>query len=486
MKPISKEIFYIFSVSIIFASLLLLARMSIYSPSENNSLGWWGWFDQSQYLKQMIIISSEGLKNSMSNSFYPPGYMIVPAIIYKMANFFSPESVLFTYNILLNSISLALLSGCLEGKKKWIFLVIVLTLVWNIELLATTLFIPWSSSISLFTASICVWSLCSFKENNLSIKRRLLLIISLSFAFSIQLHTRPQDFAILSAALVISFFIQRKNTIKNDFVTLLLPTISLFVCCESLWYLNAGSFSLGGSLYDKPVHSFVFSGIYYKLSSMLIGGDSWGYLPSSIFSNSPVLYFVIVITLIYAFISKNVFAIFMSFLWMLIYGAFSDLGLHNFVRFLLLHYYKFVFFVLIYLFLKDFNWNKLLYTSICSCILAYLLPFGGEYSQFGSSYKTDEGYLFKFDNGINVNPGDIYFISSILENNIQETLFNVPHLKVNGDYILPMKDYRVFQGDNGVYIHFFKEFGTVYDIELDSELYQDNVVFETNFFQLIY
>ncbi|WP_147270558.1 hypothetical protein [Marinomonas foliarum] len=466
---------------------------SKYTPGNLTELGWWGWYDQGEYLKQMVRIANDGLSDSIRNSAYPPGYMLIPGLALGFSNFLGfgiDEGTIFNlYNLILCSISVTFLTICLDGKKKVYFLTFFFLLLINIDILATTFFIPWSSSISLFSAATCVYILNVAKSLvNMDLMKRYMIILIFSLSFSLLLHTRPQDFVIFSMSFSFGYLYISRFEIKAQIFKFIIPCVIVFLISECVWYFYMDGFSLGGSLYDKPKHSFFLNeSTLYKISAMLIGGDSWGRLSISTFKESQFLFLLLLFTFIYGFFTKAIFPIIASILWLLIYLAFSDFGLHNFMRFLLLHYYKAVFLVLLFYFVKGFEPKLLFLASVLCLITVFLLPIKNKYSFISAAkdvYIEQKAFSSFELNSKSIEKGDIFFVSSLIENKVQDVLMHIPVLYVDGVRVEKIKDYRMYQGNKGVYIHFFKNYENVNNVSIGLNMFGILDEFDVGFYSL--
>lgn len=67
---------------------------SVFVPGHSNSLGWWGWWDQSQYLRSADALAHGNL--DPSEHWYPLGYSVLGAILFRWV----PQHAFFVPNLL--------------------------------------------------------------------------------------------------------------------------------------------------------------------------------------------------------------------------------------------------------------------------------------------------------------------------------------------------------------------------------------------------
>ena len=124
--------YLIFAILLIF---LMLNYEGFPGVSSEHPLGFFGWYDQGQYLKQLKDLMSNGV-TALSSGIYPPGYMILAIPFTIFSQFFTDNY--FQYSlIVLNTIlvisSVIIFSHTL-GKNKAIFFLLLLSFLIGIYL----------------------------------------------------------------------------------------------------------------------------------------------------------------------------------------------------------------------------------------------------------------------------------------------------------------------------------------------------------------
>ena len=362
--------YLIFAILLIF---LMLNYEGFPGVSSEHPLGFFGWYDQGQYLKQLKDLMSNGV-TALSSGIYPPGYMILAIPFTIFSQFFTDNY--FQYSlIVLNTIlvisSVIIFSHTL-GKNKAIFFLLLLSfLIGFSDIVRNALIIPWSSSVTLFVASLFYYIISS---DGIMFKQRLneiAILIFYGIMLSILLHTRPQDFVIISfsSVLYLIFTFYKYNGIGRN---VYIPILS-FVLVEIVFYILADGLAFGG-IYSNSEHSFLINGHFDKLLGIISGDQTYGILSQSLMDRGVTLAVVIVTIFIAGIVFSKVEIKVALILWFVIYLSFSDFGPHNFTYYELFHYFKTPLIISLAVFIKSCSYNKMFALSVLTFLT--LIIFG--------------------------------------------------------------------------------------------------------------
>ena len=181
-----------------FAMALTLAYVVLYlgfpatpgnSPGQH-PLGWWGWFDQSQYLKSALAFRAGNL--DPSEHFYPPVYPLIGAAFL----FISSGHFYFVINLVcLLWFAYVFVWIAEEYISKWMaILIFILTSVTNFTIFQNYL-IPWTSTFSTGLLATGLLGLMATRPTTAMQQARITtpVIVMAAFALGMVVPTRPAD-----------------------------------------------------------------------------------------------------------------------------------------------------------------------------------------------------------------------------------------------------------------------------------------------------
>lgn len=468
-----------FLSAVVLAGMLLssfLYKSNFPNPGSDDSIGWWGWYDQGVYLQQMVEIQNEGLSKS-KEQVYPPSYMVLSIATKKVLSFIgidktNGESIFLTNQFLVFLTFLALLFNLSLFRAIFFLLYLFFLAVFSSDV-AGSLYVPWSSTVTLLCC-VVLYQLYHHREAllKLELTKRILISFIAALLLSITFHSRPQDFALISSSLAISVMIESRKGLLLLFKQILIYLLVCFVLFELAWFYFADGLALG-NIYTKSSHSFVFNFVPEKLYGVFVSDYRYGDFSYGFFQKSPLLFISIILPLVFSLCFGTVFFKVYFFLWVILYLSFSDFGPHNFLNFLLFHYFKTVFILSIYESCRFFSLNKIIKSSTFVVFLLFI-PVSYSYSvvdSFSSFYAGDETSSVTMDEELNIRKGDVYFIRNVkFKDNISahHALFQNVQIKMNNDFITYMRDYRAFAASDGIYIHFFTDFYGVKTISMSE------------------
>lgn len=442
-------------------------------------LGWFAWADQGQYLNQLKSLMNIGV-STLNEGVYPPGYIILAFPIAMFLQFFSDnynEIAITVLNTILVISSVYIFMHAMNKNKAVLFLIMLLVLFCFLDsdIVRNSLIIPWSSSVTLFVSSLFYYII---SVDGVMFKKRLnemVIFILYGVMLSILLHTRPHDFVIISFASIIYliFTFYRYNNIGLNvylaFLSFALSEIGFYLLVDGLAF---------GSLYVETRHSFSISGNFDKLLGIIGGDQSYGIRSQSLLDRGVIAAVVIITVFIAGVAFSRVEIKIALILWFVIYLAFSDFGPHNFLVYELFHYIKTPFMLSLIVFINNITFNKLFLLSLLTFLLLSLSVFT-KINFKNILYKTEKISVSENIWEISTNNNiEGIFVSGLLpklKNNFLNILFSPPAVTINNVKLTAFKDYRVFVGDSGIYIHFFSKLPYFFRLAIDTKkLKQDS------------
>lgn len=460
-------------VQLLFA-MLLVYFVVVYpgfpGANQDHPLGYFGWWDQGQYLKQLRDLLSSGV-SGLNSGFYPPGYMILALPFAKFLQFFTnsyAEFALIALNTTLVILSVVIFAGRLAGAKAVLFILALSFLIVFSDVVRNALIIPWSSSLTLFVASLFFYIVSSDRIMFKRSSKEIIILIFYGMLLSILLHTRPQDFAIisLSSILYLIFTIYKTSSVgRNVYVAFI-----SFTLVEVVLYLLADGLTFG-SVYGTSQHGFLFGDHIDKFLGIISGDQTYGTMSQSLLDRGVVEGTLIVMLILAGIIFGKIEIKVALILWFVIYLAFSDFGPHNFLRYELFHYFKTPLILSLVVFISSFTYSRMLILNVLTfVVLLFHTRINFTDIQYGLEKVSANESIWEVSTNDNV---DGLFISGLttidaLNSGTQNILFVPPSITVNNVKLVPFKEYRVFQGSSGIYIHFFSKQPYHYRLRLDT------------------
>lgn len=431
----------------------------------NHPLGWWGWYDQGEYLKLLKLILSDG-RIALNAGAYPPGFAVVSMPISMLLEPFVQESAgygLIVTNGMLVFTSLVVFSCAMKEYRAVIFVLMCIALVIFIPAIRNALIIPWSSSVSLLVTSIFFY---------IVIRRRLIfdlnyfsifIFLGYGLLLSLLLHTRPQDFATISLASLIYLL---TSIFKGKFPSIVFVAIVCFLFSELILYFLTGDFALG-AMYGKSPHTFIPLGVFDKFIGLISGDISYGVDSMSFHNNSPVAWVFILGILIFGFILSPLPFKVLLVSWAAVYLSFSDLGPHNLLKYELVHYLKSPILLSLSTSILYFNYTRLLVSSLVVLMLT-MLRLDVVFSSGTESMDLLSSGSLKFYNVKIPSHSDGLYVSPVAPLDKHKVFFDPPVIYLDDKKLLPFTDYRVFVGKSGFYFNFLTPQEGVFDVKMDT------------------
>jgi hypothetical protein len=445
-----------------FFALLLVLLFATYHPSYpgmSETAGWRGWYDQGKYLEQLVSILDGGLESVKGLYRYPPGLMLLSSWAYKLLHVVgfpvsTGYSLIFT-NAALGAAAFVLLGKTLRRKVRYIFLLACAFIFIVIPDFRYSLVIPWSSSVTLVTLAYTLYFSKFIQQSREH--TQLLLIFGLASAFSILFHTRPQDVVIVAVSFSVGYGVMM---FQRGEMRILAFQIAIFFACltalEFLWFFGAGWDLALGNIYTESQHAFFLDGALVKLFSTISGNDAYGAAGIAIIDRSPLLGVLCAFSFVTLMLLESLQLKIYGILWVLLYGSFSDFGPHNFMTYLLFHYFKPVFIVGL-LCLADRYTFRVAILSLVFALLLSKVEVSLLYDELAETRVTSNEPAIVFDiDVLEIEPGDIFYLSATFQFRSEERplFLYPPKMALNEKPLRPFKDYRYFPGSKGIYVHF--------------------------------
>lgn len=442
-------------------------------PGNNpeHPLGWFGWYDQGQYLKQLNNLMIIGV-STLNEGIYPPGYVTLAFPIATFLQFFTnnhTEYAIIALNTILVISSVYILMHAMDKNKAVLFLIMLSVLFCFSDVVRNSLIIPWSSSVTLFVASLFYY-IVSFDGVMFRKRSNEMAILFLYGAMlSILFHSRPQDFVIISFSsfLYLIFTFYKFNNIGRNVYLAFLS----FALSEIGFYLLVDGLALG-SIYADTQHSFSMSGNFDKLLGLIAGDQTYGIMSQGLLDRG-VISAIMIVAIFIAGVTFGRVEIKIAFiLWFVIYLSFSDFGPHNFLVYELFHYIKTPFILSLVVFSNNFVYKKLFVLSLLT-FSSLLLSLHAKINFTNVLYKTEiisvNENIWQISTNDNIDGIFISGLLPVLKINTPNILFVPPAVTINKVKLTAFKDYRVFAGDNGIYIHFFSELPYFFRLAIDTK-----------------
>jgi len=451
----------IYNSLIIFLTLLFLPTFQSVYPNLTEQ-GWWNWYDQGKYLEITKKFLEHGLP-AVKSEIYPPGYMVLSGLFFKAISVFStkitPSYSIIIANSFLISIGCLFLSLCLNKLRSNLFLIIFLAAVVLFPNFTNSFIYPWSTSVSFCSIAYVIYYIHYIRsEHDKILVNDIIHNALLALFFSFLLHTRPQDGLVIGTIFLISFlFYFRKDLIESIRKYGISPLL-FFLLFELLWFILADGLALG-TLYSQSPHSLYLDGVLFKLFGLIVGDIRFGITAQSALDVSPLFALFVTTSIVTSLIFGRLEIKLFSVGVLLLYGSFSDFGPHNFITYELVHYFKSALIVGIFTAISIEKPKKLIFPVMVSTLLLSI-NLNWEFQEknsYGIEFNGAKAIKFK-DNQIDA--GDILYISGLKEaptNYLEQVFFNPPAIFRGETPLKPFKDYRVFNGKKGIFIHFFKK-----------------------------
>ncbi|HBX7941091.1 MULTISPECIES: hypothetical protein [Enterobacteriaceae] len=201
--------------AIVFYCFFYLSNAALPGNNIHEPLGWWGWFDQGQYLKGALALSQFNF--SPENHYYPPLYPFMGSLFIKVLPvhpFFFIDGlafILFTYSFIKFSSRYC---------GFWLSMVLYAATVYFNKPIMDTFVVPWSTTCTITVFSVALLLFMYVKDRpGMSLARLNLAALGLSLDFGLLALARPIDALLasvfFSAFLVLSYSNDRRLPVKT-------------------------------------------------------------------------------------------------------------------------------------------------------------------------------------------------------------------------------------------------------------------------------
>ena len=336
--------------------------LSTYSGVPNNDptnpLGWWAYFDQSQYKNQVEDFLYG--KFEASKHFYPPAYAAIVALISKVSGISPENSFLFTDLSLFMGygyIFIQLMSKYIGPLSSAASLIVGIVFY---EIIEIQWIIPWTSTLSAFLIVCCLKLFDRYYDNHTnkewSVFNALLNACMLGMSVALLLPTRPGDFLAVGLPISFSYLLTfssslriPENPIKKINAISAMAGISTGIIVLIIYFVfNRVVF---GSIFGEYIHHVNNNGMYFsdlgeKFYSQLLDaypyygpqGDDWlSVIPLFLLSLIILIPTLFIGPIIFRLISVSVF------LALAVAYAYSDIVPTGTFRYFNIHYFKWFF-----------------------------------------------------------------------------------------------------------------------------------------------
>ncbi|MCG8672849.1 MAG: hypothetical protein MI867_25855 [Pseudomonadales bacterium] len=444
-------------------------------PGNNNQYpeGWWGWFDQGQYLKAALAFQSGDL--NASNFYYPPLYSFIGSFFHPILK----NHLFFAINILAFIwISFAFI----QIAKPYTGQTVAMLLFFATSIASLTIFrqytIPWTTTLATALLISGLLILSRFHQKSISEEDHLPSILSsvlFSFLLGLLVPLRPLEAVLAILTLYPAYvlllgiqawkreknFSSRASKLGQHFVGLFIGGLVGLIGFLLYNQLIFGSL-LGGYFETNSSNGYFFSDLGEKFVS-LFSHSSPLYLvkDADIFSRFPWVALSIV-AMGYLLVRGDYFLralICVLLFQFILYLPYNDLLPNGLYHYLNIHYFKWTFpflGLLAFLLLKSVIQNQVpkkavqqlsLIALATTCLLA--LGFNTEHQKIEVLSKQDTIII----NQESIEPIDAIDIGGI-SGGFSEKYFGAHQLTLNGVLLNHIKDYRIIEAPWGIRILF--------------------------------
>lgn len=433
-------------------------------------IGWWGWFDQGQYL-----LEAKSLCNFNFNSFYfyPPLYAIFGSIFYK----FMPNHPFYFVNLLSFLVYIYFFIK-LTQKQVGLFFAIVSILIglFYDNRIFEQFIIPWTTTPAAAIIAMSLYILFYIKEQqDIGLKSFIKLQIAFVFFTGLLIALRPIDAFILCITIYPFYIFEIVKKWKNSFyeqisfkkilfINILFGLIG-FAIFLSFNFLTTGSiFGNYASLANS--NGFSFFRIFEKFTDLFVDSYSIYYIKnSSLFYVLPWLYlsFASMLYLLFLRKFKLRFLIIFIFAYIGIYICYNDFVINGLWMYSNIHYFKWFFPYLVFLIFVAFKnaicsekkLSLILFFSIAS-ILTFLLHYHYEIEYIKKSTLKDinsSSKLLILSSKEKIDGIDIY---TDINQSFVDMYFGKHTINYNNTSIAAIKDFRIVPTDFGMRVILYR------------------------------
>lgn len=324
------------------------------TPGNNphaNTLGWWGWFDQGEYLRGAEALLHGDL--TRDKYFYPPLYLAVGAVFLKWSSghpYFLPNLLCLLWFVFV------FIRFADRYVSRWSALLLLFcTIIVNHEL-RQDFVIPWTTTLSMALLATGILGLVWLEEVREGKQKQIssLQVFIVATSLGLLVPTRPLD-AVVGAVFGLAFLIGYWRARHNDEANLPTPSrfLSLVVIGSAIgpaiyFVFNKKVFGdpLGGYIQKAKGNGFFVADLPEKFISLWLDGKTlYGVNHSGLTEHYPWLFITLagVVWLLFrgdALLRVAAFAICLLFILYLPYGDLIPNGLW---RYHSIHYFKWTF-----------------------------------------------------------------------------------------------------------------------------------------------
>lgn len=436
-------------------------------------IGWWGWFDQGEYLKSAMALNDFDFDSS--KHFYPPLYPMLGALFVD----WSSGHMFVLVNLL------CLLLYCyafLRFARHYVGEYVAIGLLFATTILSPTVFqnwvIPWTTSLASALLSVGIIGLIWIKDLQASSEFKLTVrhVLVVSVSLGLVVPTRPADAAaglVIASGLLLGYLIvRRKNSERVPGVwsflgfaivgaavgPLVFLTFNYVVFGDPLGGYFAAATGNGFHPYDIPEKAYSLwldgSTLYAEPNAGLVQHFPWLYLSLAgavwVLLKSDLLLKTVVVAILVHFA---------------VYLPYSDLLPTGLWRYLSVHYFKWSFpYLGLIAFLpialicdsKSNAKSRLSCAVILIAICVFLLGFRMQTSSV--LVNLDNAESFSSNEVVFDVTGDYVDFVDVLgiPADFQSVYFGEHNLELNGTKMSRVKDYRVLPIHGGVRLLFIR------------------------------
>lgn len=419
-----------------------------------NPRGFWGWYDQSEYLKQLNDIYC-CWKFYSPEWVYPPGLGVFSLPFAMWARGAGPGMI--ALNLICFLSAFFILRKYFSSTRYALFLFATLLLLRFYPPVSDSVLVVWSTCVTMLGVAALFRivegrALSAMGASDLCLSALIIMLV---------MSTRPQDGVILAASFLVC-------TIKlTDLRPLLFYKASFFGGLMAgyfiIVFILTGRILLGG-IYSQSDHIFQIAEVPIKFIGIINGDSGYG-IDGASFRESGAregikslvnLAFGSALLLLFTYFLFNA-SIPLSIciiIYLTIYLSFSDFAYHNAIKFSLFHYLKVPFFLLLGFFIATVNLRQRVRLLAPLIAAAFL-------SQVGIHYNVVKKRCVNAQTPreiqvLDCSPG---VVSHILIEGVAlefpKVYFDDYHIERDGVRLKKMTHYRVFRTNYGAVIYFF-------------------------------
>ncbi|MBF0606063.1 MAG: hypothetical protein SFH39_05695 [Candidatus Magnetobacterium sp. LHC-1] len=481
-------------------ALYLVAYFLCPSMPTTSQPGWWGWWDQSLYIKSIAAFAM--LDFGMESHFYPIGYPAMGAIFYKLMPL-HPMLIPNIFFLIVIIVSLYHIYVKFIPRNESIILVFV-TIFLHKSILVNLL-VPWSTipTHALTYVIIYLLLLRQYKVVNVVVSYICGTIIFLC---------RPSDILFVVPFFLFSIInVESKTEIPSRLITAILSFLPLLVGVLVFNKLFYGSYVLTPYLTAVSGGGFSFSNVFYKAYMIFVESYSFSGLSYGSLLGYFPWYVIILPGLIYALkrYSWKILVLVASLLLpLLFYIPYNDCDYSTIFKYLVIHYINWTFplWALFAWLTVRYAWREMPWTGFSFLlILPLLVVLSIKLSVIKIDRKCDI-YTLDTTSELRLHRGNLSPVIRYTggDKTVLKVTFNYPELS-NGFYIsgwpwgdsgnvvklvsnhktmVPLREYKIFSTSTGIVILFTRPHTfTTLELSVNTDDYKTFTLHRPEFFR---